>query len=111
MTFEGNLNGRGLRFGLVASRFNDFIVKHLVEGAQEGLRKCGVGEGDVDLVRVPGAMEIPAAAKQLAQVALQTGVPSIFAVVTAENIEQAIERGGAKMGNKGYEGALAAVEM
>jgi len=145
MTFEGNLNGRGLRFGLVASRFNDFIVKHLVEGAQEGLRKCGVGEGDVDLIRVPGAMEIPAAAKQLAetgaydaivclgcvirggtshydlvcgeaakgiaQVALQTGVPAIFAVVTAENIEQAIERGGAKMGNKGYEGALAAVEM
>ena len=145
MTVEGNFNGRGLRFGLVASRFNDFIVKHLVEGAQEGLRKCGVGEGDVDLVRVPGAMEIPAAAKQLAetgaydaivclgcvirggtshydlvcgeaakgisQVGIQTGVPTIFAVVTAESIEQAIERSGAKMGNKGYEGALAAVEM
>lgn len=145
MTYEGNFNGRGLRFALVASRFNDFIVKHLIEGAQEALRKCGVEEGAVDLVRVPGAMEIPAAAKQLAetgtydavvclgcvirggtthydlvcgeaakgisQVSLQTGVPAIFAIITAENVEQAIERSGAKMGNKGYEGALAAVEM
>ena len=145
MTFEGNFNGQGLRFVLVASRFNDFIVKHLIEGAREALCKCGVAEGAVDLVRVPGAMEIPATARQLAetgaydaivclgcvirggtthydlvcgeaakgvsQVAMQTGVPAVFAVITAENVEQAIERSGAKMGNKGYEGALAAVEM
>ncbi|MEK6711730.1 MAG: 6,7-dimethyl-8-ribityllumazine synthase [Nitrospinota bacterium] len=144
-TLEGSLNGRGLRFGLVASRFNDFVVKHLIEGAQEALRKCGVEEGNMDLVRVPGAMEIPTAAKQLAesgaydailclgcvirggtthydlvcgeaakgiaQVGLQTGVPAIFAVIAAETLEQAIERSGAKLGNKGYEGALAAVEM
>lgn len=145
MTLEGDLNGRGFRFGLVASRFNDFIVKHLIEGAREALRKCGVVEEHVDLVRVPGALEIPLAAKRLAesgacdaviclgcvirggtshyelvcgeaakgiaQVSLQTGVPAVFAVITAETIEQAIERAGAKMGNKGYEGALAAVEM
>jgi len=144
-TFEGGLEGRGLRIGLVASRFNDFIVKHLVEGAQEALRKCGVAEADIDLVRVPGSMELPLAAKRMAasgsydalvclgcvirggtthydivcneaakgisQASLETGVPTIFAVITAETIEQAVERAGTKMGNKGYEGALAAVEM
>ena len=142
---EGNLNGRGLRIGLVSSRFNDFIVTHLVGGAETALRQCGVSAADVAHVQVPGSFEIPAAAmkmaksqkydaivclgcvirgatshydlvcaeatKGIAQVGAQTGVPTIFAVVTTDTIEQAIERAGTKMGNKGYEGALAAVEM
>lgn len=142
---EGSLDGRGLRIGLVSSRFNDFIVAHLVRGAETALRQCGVSASDVAHVRVPGAFEIPAAAmrmaesgrcdavlclgcvirgatshydlvcaeatKGIAQVGAQTGVPTIFALVTTDTIEQAIERAGAKMGNKGYEGALAAVEM
>lgn len=144
-TYEGTLDGRGLRVGLVSSRFNDFVVEHLVRGAREALRQCGVAEEAVDHVRVPGSFEMPLAAKRLAesgacdavvclgcvirgatahydlvcseaakgiaQAAAQTGVPVIFAVITADTIEQAVERAGTKMGNKGYEGALAAVEM
>lgn len=142
---EGSLNGRGLRVGLVSSRFNDFIVERLVRGAETALRQCGVSDSDVARARVPGSFEIPAAAmkmaksgkydaivclgcvirgatshydlvcaeaaKGVAQVGARTGVPTIFAVVTTDTVEQAIERAGAKMGNKGYEGALAAVEM
>ena len=141
----GDLNGRGLRIGLVSSRFNDFIVTHLVRGAETALRQCGVSGADIALVQVPGSFELPAAAmrmaksrkydaivclgcvirgatshydlvcaeatKGIAQVGSQTGVPTIFAVVTTDTIEQAIERSGTKMGNKGYEGGLAAVEM
>ncbi len=144
-SMEGALNGRGLRVGLVSSRFNDFIVVHLVRGAETGLRQCGVDASDIRHVRVPGAFELPAAAmkmaksqkydaivclgcvirgatshydlvcaeasKGVAQVGTQTGLPTIFAVVTTDTVEQAIERAGTKMGNKGYEGALAAVEM
>ena len=142
---SGDLNGRGLRIGLVSSRFNDFIVTHLVRGAETALRQCGVSGADIALVQVPGSFELPAAAmrmaksrkydaivclgcvirgatshydlvcaeatKGIAQVGAQTGVPTIFAVVTTDTIEQAIERSGTKMGNKGYEGGLAAVEM
>ena len=142
---EGNLNGQGLRIGLVSSRFNDFIVTHLVRGAETALRQCGVSAADVAHVQVPGSFELPATAmkmakshkydaviclgcvirgatshydlvcaeatKGIAQVGAQTGVPTIFAVVTTDTIEQAVERAGTKMGNKGYEGALAAVEM
>ncbi len=142
---EGNLNGRGLRIGLVSSRFNDFIVTNLVRGAETALRQCGVSASNIAYVQVPGSFELPAAAmkmaksqkydaivclgcvirgatshydlvcaeatKGIAQVGAQTGVPTIFAVVTTDTIEQAIERAGTKMGNKGYEGALAAVEM
>lgn len=141
----GDLNGRGLRFGLVSSRFNDFIVTHLVRGAETALRQCGVSATDIAHVQVPGSFELPAAAmrmaksqkydaivclgcvirgatshydlvcaeatKGIAQVGARTGVPTIFAVVTTDTIEQAIERSGTKMGNKGYEGGLAAVEM
>ncbi len=143
--FEGNLDGRGLKVGIVASRFNGFIVEHLLRGAREGLRKCGVAEGSVDIAHVPGALELAFAAgamadsgkydavicigciirgatnhfdlvcaetaKGVSQVSAATGVPAIFAVVTSDTIEQAIERSGAKAGNKGYDGALAAVEM
>ena len=144
-TFEGSLEGRGLRIGLISSRFNDFIAEHMVRGAKEALRQCGVADGNVDLVRVPGSLELPLIARRMAesgnydalvclgcvirgstphfdlvcaetakgisQVAHHTGVPAIFAVVTTDTIEQAVERAGTKMGNKGYEGALAAVEM
>ncbi len=144
-TFEGSYDGRGLKIGLVASRFNGFIVEHLVRGAEEGLRKCGVKDDAVDLAYVPGSFELPFAARRMAesgrydaivclgciirgatshydlicsesakgvsQVSTQTGVPAIFAVVTADTIEQAIERSGTKAGNKCYDGALAAVEM
>jgi 6,7-dimethyl-8-ribityllumazine synthase len=143
--FEGNLDGRGLRIGISASRFNDFIVEHLVRGARTGLRQCGVAEGSVDLAWVPGAMELSVAARAMAEsgkydavvcvgcvirgatshydlvcseaakgislASVQTGIPVIFSVVTTDTIEQAIERSGSKAGNKGYDGALSAVEM
>jgi 6,7-dimethyl-8-ribityllumazine synthase len=145
LTFEGNFGGQGLKIGIVASRFNDFIVAHLVQGAKEGLRKCGVPEGSIDLAWVPGAIELAFAARGMAesgkydalvcvgcvirgstshydlvcaetakgisQVSAQCGVPVIFSVVTTDTIEQAIERAGTKSGNKGFDGALAAVEM
>ena len=143
--FEGTFDGRELKIGIIASRFNDFIVEHLVRGARNGLRKCGVAEADVDTADVPGALELAFAARRMAesgkydalicigcvirgatshydlvcseaakgitQVSEDTGVPAIFSVVTTETIEQAIERSGTKAGNKGYDGALAAVEM
>jgi 6,7-dimethyl-8-ribityllumazine synthase len=144
-THEGSLHGEGLRVALVASRFNELIVERLVDGATNALRRHGVGDGDVTVVWVPGAFEIPVAAKQLAasgsydavvtlgavirgatahfehvagqaaagvqRAALDTGVPVIFGVLTTDTIEQALERAGAKLGNKGAEAAVAAIEM
>ena len=142
---EGNITAKGLRFAIVASRFNEFITSKLQEGALDMLRRHGAAENAVDVVWVPGAFEIPLAAKKLAscgkydavicvgavirgatshydyvcsevskgvaQAALATGVPVIFSVVTTENIEQAVERAGTKAGNKGADGAMAAMEM
>ena len=142
---EGNITATGLRFAIVASRFNEFITSKLLEGALDMLRRHGAAENAVDVVWVPGAFEIPLAAKKLAscgkydavicvgavirgatshydyvcsevskgiaQAALATGVPVIFSVVTTENIEQAVERAGTKAGNKGADGAMAAMEM
>lgn len=142
---EGNITAKGLRFAIVASRFNEFITSKLLEGALDMLRRHGAPENAVDVVWVPGAFEIPLAAKKLAdcgrydavicvgavirgatshydyvcsevskgvaQAALSTGVPVIFSVVTTENIEQAVERAGTKAGNKGADGAIAAMEM
>ena len=142
---EGNITAKGLRFTIVASRFNEFITSKLLEGALDMLRRHGAAENAVDVVWVPGAFEIPLAAKKLAscgkydavicvgavirgatshydyvcnevskgvaQTALATGVPVIFSVVTTENIEQAVERAGTKAGNKGADGAMAAMEM
>ena len=142
---EGNITAKGLRFAIVASRFNEFITSKLLEGALDMLRRHGASENAVDVVWVPGAFEIPLAAKKLAdcgrydavicvgavirgatshydyvcsevskgvaQAALSTGVPVIFSVVTTENIEQAVERAGTKAGNKGADGAMAAMEM
>ena len=142
---EGNITAKGLRFAIVASRFNEFITSKLLEGALDMLRRHGAPENAVDVVWVPGAFEIPLAAKKLAdcgrydavicvgavirgatshydyvcsevskgvaQAALSTGVPVIFSIVTTENIEQAVERAGTKAGNKGADGAMAAMEM
>jgi 6,7-dimethyl-8-ribityllumazine synthase len=142
---EGALSAAGKTFGIVASRFNDFIVKALLEGSLDAVRRHGGDAGSVDVVWVPGSYEIPIAAAEMAKtdrydaviclgavirgstahfdyvaggaangisaVALQTGVPTIFGVITTETIEQAIERAGTKMGNKGFEAAVSAIEM
>jgi 6,7-dimethyl-8-ribityllumazine synthase len=142
---EGGLNAAGLRFAIVVSRFNAFITERLFQGAYDGLLRSGAKKKDIALVRVPGAFEIPIAARTLAetkkydailcigcllrgdtahydvivnevtrgigQSAQETGVPHAFGVLTCDTLEQAIDRAGLKMGNKGFEAALAAVEM
>ena len=142
---EGYNSGKGLKFGIVAARFNEFIVSKLVGGALDTLHRHETADSDIDVAWVPGAFEIPLAAKKMAesgkydavlclgavirgstthydyvcnevskgvaQVGLQTGIPTIFGVVTTENIEQAIERAGTKAGNKGADAAMAAMEM
>ena len=142
---EGYISGKGLKFGIVAARFNEFIVSKLVGGALDTLHRHETADRDIDVAWVPGAFEIPVVAKKMAesgkydavlclgavirgstthydyvcsevskgvaQVGLQTGVPTIFGVVTTENIEQAIERAGTKAGNKGADAAMAAMEM
>ena len=141
---QGNLNAKEKRFAIVVSRFNSFITERLLQGTIDGLIRCG-GAEDIDIVRVPGAFEIPSAARTLAetkkydaiiclgcllrgdtahydvivnevtrgigQSAQETGVPHAFGVLTCDTLEQAIDRAGLKMGNKGFEAALAAVEM
>jgi 6,7-dimethyl-8-ribityllumazine synthase len=142
---EGKIGAAGFRFALVVSRFNDFISARLVEGAMDALMRHGAADEKISLVRVPGAFEIPLAAKRLAKsgrfdaviclgavirgstphfeyvaaevskgvatVSLETGVPVTFGVLTTENLEQAIERAGSKSGNKGWDAAMAAMEM
>jgi 6,7-dimethyl-8-ribityllumazine synthase len=142
---EGNLSATGRKFGIVVSRFNEFITERLLRSAYDGLLRSGAKEQDIEIVRVPGSFEIPSAARTLAQTkkydaiiclgcllrgdtahydvivnevargigqsAQETGVPHAFGVLTCENLEQAIDRAGLKMGNKGFEAALAAVEM
>jgi 6,7-dimethyl-8-ribityllumazine synthase len=144
-TKESQLDSTGMRFAVVVSRFNAFITERLLAGATDALRRTGALASDIEIVRVPGAFEIPAAAKMLAEsgkydalvavgcllrgdtahydvivnevtrgvgeVSLATGVPVGFGVLTCENLEQAIDRAGLKMGNKGFEAALAALEM
>jgi 6,7-dimethyl-8-ribityllumazine synthase len=143
--FEGNLKPPAGRFALVAARFNQFIVDSLVAGARDGLRRHGVAEDAIDLAWVPGSMEIPLVAQQLAasrkyaaiiclgavirgdtthydhvagaatsgiaQASLHTGIPVLFGILTCDTVEQALNRAGIKAGNKGYEAALAAIEM
>ncbi len=144
-TIEGNLIAKGKKFGIVASRFNDFVTKELISGCIDTLVRHGAQEQDLTVVWVPGAFEIPSlalrlakskdydaviclgtvirgstphfdyiaaeVAKGIASVAQNTGLPVIFGVITADTIEQAIERAGTKEGNKGRDAALSAIEM
>jgi 6,7-dimethyl-8-ribityllumazine synthase len=144
-TRESHLDATAMKFAVVVSRFNAFITERLLAGATDALRRTGALASDIEIVRVPGAFEIPAAAKMLAEtgkydalvaigcllrgdtahydvivnevtrgvgeVALATGVPIGFGVLTCDTLEQAIDRAGLKMGNKGYEAALAALEL
>ncbi len=141
----GKLDSSGMRFAIVVARFNSFITERLLLSACDGLLRTGTAKKDIDVVRVPGAFEIPSAARTLAQTgkydsiicigcllrgdtahydvivnevtrgigqsAQETGVPHAFGVLTCDTLEQAIDRAGLKMGNKGFEAALAAVEM
>lgn len=142
--FEGNLIGENRKFGIVVSRFNEFITNKLLSGCMDALTRHGVDTENIDTAWVPGAFEIPMAAQKMvtkkydaviclgavirgatphfeyvssevakgvAQVSLSSGVPVIFGVITADTIEQAIERAGTKAGNKGVDAAVAAIEM
>jgi 6,7-dimethyl-8-ribityllumazine synthase len=145
VVYEGNLSGEGKRFGIVISRFNEFVSIRLLEGAMDCLRRHGASDADITIAWVPGAFDIPAVAKRMgdsggfdavlclgavirgatphfdyvasevakgvANVGLATGVPTVFGVVTADNIEQAVERAGAKAGNRGWDAARAAMEL
>ena len=143
--FEGKLEAKGLKFGIIVSRFNSFISERLLEGAVDALIRHGGDDSNIHVARVPGAFEIPLAAKKLAEsgkydaviclgavirgstphfdyvasevskgvasVSLDSGVPIAFGVLTTDTIEQAVERAGTKSGNKGWDAAMAAMEM
>ena len=142
---EGNLLAEGKKVCIIAGRFNDFITERLVGGAMDALTRSGAKDADIDIVKVPGAFEIPLAAKKvvaldkydaviclgavirgatthydyvcaevskgIATVSLDSGIPVIFGVLTTDTIEQAVERAGTKAGNKGWDAAIAAIEM
>jgi 6,7-dimethyl-8-ribityllumazine synthase len=142
---QGELQAKGLKFGIVVSRFNDFITSKLLDGAVDALTRHGAKDEDIEIVKVPGSFEIPMVAKRLAekgrfnaviclgtvirgatphfeyvaaevskgiaQASLETGVPIAFGIITADTIEQAVERAGSKSGNKGWDAALTAIEM
>jgi 6,7-dimethyl-8-ribityllumazine synthase len=144
-SFEGMLLGKGLTFGLVVSRFNEFITKKMVEGAEDALLRHGVNRENIEVAWTPGCFEIPLIAKKLAQtkrydaviclgavirggtphseyiaaevtkgiakVGLDSGLPVIYGVITADTLEQAIERAGTKEGNEGFKAATSAIEM
>lgn len=144
-TLEGKLVAKGIRVGIVAARFNEFITSKLLSGAMDGLVRHDVQEEDIHVAWVPGAFEIPLiaskmaksgkydaviclgavirgatshydlvcneAAKGIAHVSLESGVPVMFGIVTTDTIEQAIERAGTKAGNKGFDCATSAIEM
>ena len=142
---EGALDARGMKFGIIVSRFNSAVTERLLEGALEALKTHGGEEKDIDVVRVPGAFEIPLLTQKLASsgkydaliclgavirgdtphfeyiaeavthgigaVVLEHRLPISFGVLTTNNVEQAMERAGAKSENKGFEAALTAIEM
>ena len=144
-TLEGKLIAKGLKFGIVLSRFNNFINERLLEGALDALKRSGAEEEDCTVARVPGAFEIPLAAKKMAKsgrydaiiclgcvirgatphfeyiatevtkgiahLSLENEVPISFGVLITDTIEQAIERAGTKVGNKGFDAAMSAIEM
>jgi len=142
---QGELVAKGKKFGIIASRFNDFITNRLLDGCVDELVRHGTKDSDIEVVWAPGAFEIPVlashmakskkynsviclgtiikgatphfdyiaseASKGIANVSLNTGIPVIFGIITADSIEQAIERAGTKQGNKGRDAARSAIEM
>jgi 6,7-dimethyl-8-ribityllumazine synthase len=142
---EGDLSAHGMRFAIVVSRWNAVITDRLLQGALDALYRSGAARRDVQVIRVPGAWEIPLAARKAAtqghadavialgvllrgetahyeaiynevsrgigQSQQETGIPHAFGVLTCENLEQALHRAGVKAGNKGFEAAIAAIEM
>lgn len=142
---EGDLSAKGMKFAIVVARWNAVITDRLLQGALDGLLRSGAARADIEIVRVPGAWEIPSAARTLAeqkkvdavltlgcllrgetahyeaiytevargigQSQQETGVPHAFGVLTCETLEQAMDRAGVKAGNKGFEAAVAAIEM
>ena len=143
--YEGLLIGKGLRFAVVVSRFNELITTKLLEGAKDALLRHGVADGDIDVAWTPGCLEIPLVGKKLAEsgkydtvlclgavirggtphaeyvasevnrgisrVSLDTGLPVIQGIITADTLEQAIQRAGAKEGNRGFAAGVSAIEM
>ena len=142
---EGELLVRDLRFGVVITRFNDFVVEPLLRGALDALKRHGAADKQIEIVRVPGAFDLPVVVRKLAlsrryealialgavirgqtphfdyvagecasglaRIALESGVPIAFGVLTTDTMEQAVDRAGGKAGNKGADAALAALEM
>jgi 6,7-dimethyl-8-ribityllumazine synthase len=142
---EGELTARDLRFAIVTTRFNEFVVEPLLRGALDALKRHGASEKQIEIVRVPGAFDMPVVVRKLAlsrryealialgavirgqtphfdyvagecasglaRIALESGVPVGFGVLTTETMEQAVDRAGGKAGNKGADAALAALEM
>jgi 6,7-dimethyl-8-ribityllumazine synthase len=142
---EGDLSAAGMKFAIVAARWNAVITERLLEGAVDALLRSGAKRADIEVIRVPGAWEVPAAARTVANVGhvdaivtlgclirgetahyeaiynevargigqsqQETGIPHSFGVLTCETLEQALNRAGIKAGNKGFEAALAAIEM
>jgi 6,7-dimethyl-8-ribityllumazine synthase len=147
-TIEGALQGKGLRCAIVVSRFNELISKRLVEGATDCLTRHDVSPDDIEIIMVPGVLEIPPVCQRLTKTTrarrysaiialgavirgetphfefvargvtsslsrlnLEAGIPVIFGILTADNLDQALERSGAKLGNRGWQAALTAIEM
>lgn len=142
---QGKLTAEGFRFAIVASRWSESLVSRLIEGALEALEEYGAGADSIEIFRVPGAFEIPLAAKKVAEsknwdaviclgtvirgdtphfeyvagaaaegstrVSLETGIPVLFGVITADNVQQAVDRAGKRSDNKGFEAAMAALEV
>ncbi len=143
--YKGKISGEGLKFGIVISRYNEFVTKKLLEGALDALKRHGTKEEDIEVVWVPGSYEIPAvagrmikkkrfnaiiclgvvlrgatphyelvagqAARGIASLGIKSDIPVIFGIVTADTLEQAIERAGTKAGNRGWDAAISAMEM
>lgn len=149
---EGDLSAAGMHFAIVVARWNAVITERLLDGALDALLRSGAARRHIEIVRVPGAWEVPAAARTIAervpafggpgaidaiitlgclirgetahyeaiynevargigQSQQETGIPHAFGVLTCENLEQALHRAGVKAGNKGFEAAVAAIEM
>lgn len=143
--YKGELISKGYKYALIVSRFNNFITEKLLDGAVDALLRSGTKKDEIEILKVPGAFEIPVTAKKcaksgkynaviclgtvirgetphfdyvanevtkgIAQLNLEQDIPVSYGIITADNTEQAIERAGNKMGNKGFTAAQAAIEL